>query len=146
MLEKKTYTFEDLKLIQPEYAPSLDLPAIEECEVYVPKDGGKLLVFFADVKKEWLAKYRCPYCGNTGSIIRSGHSKNRVVHDVVRNNDQVIIVLTPPRVHCKNCGQRYVPVVDGFIEGRKYTKRLEEYIKTETFFFFKRAVSMLSTA
>lgn len=43
MPEKKTYTFADLKQIQPEYAPSLDLPAIEECEVYAPKDGGNLI-------------------------------------------------------------------------------------------------------
>lgn len=133
MPEKKTYTFADLKQIQPEYAPSLDLPAIEECEVYAPKDGGNLLVFFVGVKKSWLTKYRCPFCGDTKNVIRSGYSKQRVIHDVVRNNHQVIIVFDPPRMFCKNCGQRFVAAVDGFIEVRKYTKRLEDYIKTESF-------------
>ena len=51
-IEERTYTMHDLVEQDLKTAPTLDLPAFKTEKVYVPKDGGNLIVFFVNVKKD----------------------------------------------------------------------------------------------
>lgn len=47
-IKQRTYTMDDLVEQDLKTAPTLDLPAFKTEKVYVPKDGGNLIVFFAN--------------------------------------------------------------------------------------------------
>ena len=133
MAEKREYDISDLQEQNIKTAPSLDLPALQVEKFYTPKDGGKLMVFFANVKKNWRPSEGCPCCHNHDKIILSGRANPRKIRDVVRNNYCVIIVLQSPRMLCNACGSRFYPKIDGIVENGSMTERLVEFIKTESF-------------
>ena len=132
-LEKREYSMNDMVEQDIKSAPSLDLPALVTERFYMPRDGGKLMVFFTDVRKSWAPSDGCPACHKKDSLIRSGRTKPRKVRDVVRNNHCVLIVLQSIRMLCKNCNQRFVPKIDGIIANGTMTERLVEFLKTESF-------------
>lgn len=72
-------------------APSLDFPNIEPERYFVPRNGGKYMLFFAKIKKSARPE-KCPFCKEGGCLIFSGCSKERVIHDVIRSNYS----LSPP--------------------------------------------------
>ena len=133
MAEKKEYTMSDMVEHDIKTAPSLDLPALQVEKFYTPKDGGKLMVFFANVKRNWRPSDGCPCCHNHDNITLSGRREPRKIRDVVRNNYCVIIVMQTPRMTCGACGQRFNPKIDGIVENGMMTERLVEFIKTECF-------------
>lgn len=132
-MEKRKYTMSDMKEQDLQSAPSLDLPALCVERFYLPKDGGKMMLFFANVSKEWLPEDGCPYCHRKDTLTWSGRSKPRIIRDVVRNNYNVQIVLQSPRMKCTECLQRFTPKIDGIVENASMTERLRGFIKTESF-------------
>ena len=107
--EKRIYKRSDLVSVNTNSAPSLDIPALSIDGFYMPKDGGKLMVFYASVKKGWVPDGGCPVCKKTDKLIRSGTTKPRQIRDVMRNNYNIIIVLQPARMECTRCKQRFTP-------------------------------------
>ena len=142
-MKKKIYKLKDLKRIEPSIAPSLDLIDIEAEECLKPKDNGKYLVFRAKVKRDVRTK-ECPFCKAKNSLIFSGKTKKRKIHDLMRNNCRVDIVVTPVRVECKNCHQRFVAELNEIDDTHAMTKRLFEYIKTEGFVSSHTAIAVRS--
>lgn len=62
-IKQRTYTMDDLVEQDLKTAPALDLPAFKTEKVYVPKDGGNLIVFFCKCQKRletsrWLSILR----------------------------------------------------------------------------------------
>ncbi len=114
-------------------APSLDLPAFKIEKFFTPKDNGKFMLFFVNVRQDWRPKDGCPYCGNVDSLSLSGRNPPRVIRDVSRNNYCIQIVTQSPRMLCKKCFQRFSPKIDGIIENGTMTERLVDFIKTESF-------------
>lgn len=131
--EKRRYGMYEMKEQDLESAPSLDLPALTIEKFYLPKDGGKMMVFFANVKKSWKPADGCPFCHRQDTLILSGRTKPRVIRDVVRNNYCVQIVMQSPRMLCNECHQRFVPTIDGIVENRSMTQRLLDFVKVESF-------------
>lgn len=121
------FTEQNIKL-----APSLDLPALQVERFYTPKDGGELILLFANVKKDWRPADGCPYC-HSHALILSGRCDPRCVRDVVRNNYRVNIILQSPRMTCGSCGKRFSPKIDGIMENGTMTERLVDFVKTESF-------------
>lgn len=131
-LRKHTYSMQDLEEQALETAPSLDLPGLAIEKFYMPKDNGKYMLFLANVKKSIRPK-QCPYCQENDSIVFAGRTPMRLIHDVVRNNYRVDIAVQPVRLQCKKCEQRFVPRIPGIEDGKSMTKRLFEFLKTESF-------------
>ena len=52
-------------------APSLDLPSIKVEKFFMPRDGGKYMVFFVNVAKDHYPT-ECPYCHQKNCLTRSG--------------------------------------------------------------------------
>ncbi len=132
-LELRQYTLDDMQEQDYDSAPSLDLPAFAIEKFFLPKDSGKYMLFFANVKKDWQPKGGCPYCSEKTNLIRDGRTSIRHIHDVVRNNYCTSFLYQPIRLKCNSCGQRFVPNVDGIVAGHPYTERLLDYVKTESF-------------
>ena len=131
-LTKRTYEMSDLKERDLDEAPSLDLPHFETHHWFTPKDGGKYMVFFTRLKKSWRPKDGCPFCGSK-ELTLQGKSEPCLVHDVIRNNFRVDIVIEPPRMLCKDCKQKFVPALPGISGSRQMTTRLEEFLRIECF-------------
>ncbi len=132
-IEQRTYTMNDLVEQDLKTAPTLDLPAFKTEKVYMPKDGGNLIVFFVNVKKDWRPADGCPYCDNKESFTLSGRNKPRRIKDISRNNKCIQIITQSPRMTCNKCGQRFTPKIDGIMEEGTMTERLVEFIKVESF-------------
>ena len=132
-LEKRTYSMNDMREQDLESAPSLDLPALRIEKFFLPKDGGKMMLFFANVKKNWKPADGCPFCHRQDTLTLSGRTKPRIIRDVVRNNYCVQIVLQTPRMVCNKCHQRFVPTIKGIVENRSMTQRLLDFVKVESF-------------
>lgn len=133
-LTKKDYSEDDLIEIDKETAPSLDFPNLVVEKVCVPKDGGNLMVFYMNVKRDWIPEEGCPFCkDNFTDFISSGRNKPRVLNDISRNNKCIIIVLQAPRLLCKKCGERFTPDIPGLPPKVQMTERLIDFIKVESF-------------
>jgi len=132
-IEKRKYTRNDMVSRPLESAPSLDLPAFEIEQFFVPNDGSKFMVFFLNVKKNWKPESGCPYCGNKISLSLSGRNLPRVIKDVSRNNYCVQLVTQSPRFVCNKCHKRFTPKIDGIVENGTMTERLLDFVKTESF-------------
>lgn len=130
--EKKVYSFEDFEKCDLEMIPSLDLPSLIIDELYMPKDGGKLMLFLTTTRPKKDIVIKCPNCQSTNTI-RSGKGKKRMAHDVIRNNYRVDIAILPQLYRCKDCDLKFTPQIDGIVEGRQMTTRLYEYLKKECF-------------
>lgn len=113
-------------------APSLDLPNIEPERYFVPRNGGKYMLFFAKIKKSTRPE-ECPFCKEKNCLIFSGGSKERVIHDVIRSNYRIDIVLKPSRLKCNRCGQRFVAQVPEIDDVHPMTNRLLDYLRDECF-------------
>lgn len=133
MAENYTYTESDLVIQNIESAPNLDLPAFEIEKFAMPRDGSPLMVFYVNVRKDWLPKEGCPCCGLTDELTLSGRNKPRVIRDITRNNHCVLIIAQSPRMLCKRCQQRFTPKIDGIVQDATMTERLLEFIKVESF-------------
>lgn len=132
-IEQRTYTMNDLVEQDLKTAPTLDLPAFKTEKVYMPQDGGNLIVFFVNVKKDWRPADGCPYCDNKESFTLSGRNNPRRIKDISRNNKCIQIITQSPRMSCNKCGQRFTPKIDGIMEEGTMTERLVEFIKAESF-------------
>lgn len=132
-IKQRTYTMDDLVEQDLKTAPTLDLPAFKTEKVYVPKDGGNLIVFFANVKKDWRPADGCPYCDNKELFTLSGRNNPRRIKDISRNNKCIQIITQSPRMTCNKCEQRFTPKIDGIMEEGTMTERLVEFIKVESF-------------
>ena len=131
-LTKRTYGLSDLVEVNLENAPSLDLSGIEIERVYVPKDHGKYILFLANISKDARPE-ECPFCKEKTDIILSGRTNPRVIHDVIRNNCRVDIVIQPIRLQCKSCGERFTPSIPGIDEVHSMTTRLLDFLRLECF-------------
>ena len=133
-LTKKNYSEDDLIEIDKETAPSLDFPNLVVEKVCVPKDGGNLMVFYMNVKRDWIPEEGCPFCkDNFTDFISSGRNKPRVLNDISRNNKCIIIVLQALRLLCKKCDERFTPDIPGLHPKVQMTERLIDFIKVESF-------------
>ena len=91
------------------------------------------MVFYTSVSSEEKENVVCPYCKVPRKIILNGRNDSRLVHDVIRNNYRVDIILFSQRYKCKACEQRFTAPIEGILEGRQMTKRLYEYFQREVF-------------
>lgn len=132
-LAKKTYNFWDLEERELDEAPSLDIPHLQTVAWFTPKDGGSYMVFMVNVNKSYRPKDGCPYCGSDDLKREGTASKPRLVHDVIRNNFRVDLVVNPPRMSCKTCKAKFTPEIKGISGSRQMTTRLEEFLRTECF-------------
>ena len=132
IIEKK-YRVEDLREIEMAEAPSLDLPFFVVDKVFMPSDGGKYILFYAHVDKTYSPEEACPICGAHNWAPQGKASDPRIIHDVTRSNYRVDITFFPPRMLCKDCGNKYTPTVKGVAGSRQMTTRLEDYLRKECF-------------
>lgn len=131
---KKEYRMSDMEEQDLNLAPSLDLPALRIEKWFLPKDGGKLMLIFANVRKDWRPKGGCPICHRKDTIVLSGRaSKPRIVRDITRNNYCVQIAMQSQRMACTDCHYRFNPTVDGIVENGTMTERLLDFVKVESF-------------
>lgn len=130
-LIRKTYSFDDMISRDLSEAPSLDIPHIKVDAFMTPKDGGKYMLFLAHVKKSYRAEF-CPCCGSV-AIVRGGNAEPKMLHDVMRNNYRVDILLAPPRMLCNDCGARFNIDVEGVVLNANRTERLDEFVRKEAF-------------
>ena len=130
--EKQTYFSWDLKDLDEDQIPSLDLPDVNIDKCSVPKDGGKYMVFYVSAKME-VRPSACHVCRVQDSMISDGNGSPRLLHDVSRNNYRVDIALLPKRFKCKECGAKITPSLRGIEENRQATSRLMKYLQTECF-------------
>ena len=131
-LTKRIYDFLDMEERDIGAAPSLDIPSIIVEKYFTPKDHGKYMVFLANVRKSTRPS-KCPYCGENSNLIFSGRTKPRVIHDVMRNNCRVDIIIQPARILCNKCNQRFVAPIDGIDEIHSMTTRLLDFLRVECF-------------
>lgn len=129
---KRVLTLDDLIEQDITTAPSLDLPNIEPERYFVPRNHGKYMLFFAKMKKS-VRPEECPFCKEKNSLIFSGCSKERVIHDVIRGNYRIDIVLKPSRLKCNCCGQRFVAQTPEIDDTHPMTTRLLDYLRDECF-------------
>ena len=119
-LERRIYSLSDLEEQNDATAPSLDLRQLNVEKLYMPKDGGKYMLFYVSVKKDARPE-ECKFCGARSSLTFSGKSELRVIHDRMRENYRRDIILYPPRLHCKSCAQRYVMPIEGIYDSHAMT-------------------------
>ena len=131
--EKRFYTLDDLVEIDRSKAPNLNLPAFEVEGFYMPKDGGPLMVYFLNVRRNWRPEEGCPYCGSNEHVVWDGRNKPRRIKDITRDNYCVQIITQSPRMYCKECDKRFNPKLDGIVQDGTMTERLVEFLKTESF-------------
>jgi transposase len=124
------YDITDLQEQELSTAPSLDMPHLVVEAFYLPKNNGPYSLYVTRLDKSY--KCTCSQCGSDNTIY-DGNSALRLIHDVIRNNRRVDIVLRSPRVLCKDCNKRFVPEIDGIVYDRQMTTRLETYIRKECF-------------
>lgn len=129
---KRVLTLDDLIERDVSSAPSLDLPNIEPERYFVPKNHGKYMLFFAKMKKS-VRPEECPFCKERNRLIFSGYSKERVIHDVIRGNYRVDIILKPSRIKCNACTQRFVARAPEIDDKHPMTTRLLDYLRDECF-------------
>ena len=132
-LEQRVYTTDQLHDIDLKNAPALDLPELITDYCMVPNDSGKYMLFLAHVDPDYRPESGCPYCGKDVKLTRSGRSKPRLVHDVMRNNYRVDIAIMAPRLQCEHCKNRFVPNIPGIVDRRQMTERLYEFLQSEIF-------------
>ena len=131
-LTKRIYKIEDLSEQNINTAPSLDIPGLTVEKYYTPRDGGKYMLFLANIKKNDDPKY-CPYCNKMTKMNYSGVLDPQIIHDVVRNNCRVDIAIQPRRTQCTVCKNRITLPKPGINEGHAMTDRLVEYLEIESF-------------
>ena len=66
-LERRTYSLSDLEEQDITTAPSIDLRQLNVEKLYMPKDGGKYMLFYASVKKDARPE-ECKFCGARSSL------------------------------------------------------------------------------
>ena len=132
-MAKRIYTENDLIEQDIETAPNLDLSAFVLEKFKMPRDGGKLMIFYVNVRKDWLPEEGCPYCGDSDNLIWSGRNSPRRIRDITRNNHCIQIITQSPRMYCTKCNQRFTPKIDGVVQDGTMTERLVDYIKSESF-------------
>lgn len=132
-LENLIYEPDDLLEINIEDAPSLDLPVLEVKGVYIPKDGNDYMLFHCDVKKSYRPEGGCPLCGSPDIKLDGHATKSRYIHDVVRENRRVDLILFPPKMKCRTCGNPFTPEIKGIYGSRQMTERLDMYLRKECF-------------
>lgn len=133
MADKYVYEEADLVELDLDTAPNLDLPAFQIEKFTMPKDGSPLMVFYLNVRNDWLPEDGCPVCHKTDMITLSGRSGPRCIRDIARNTYGVQIITQSPRMLCKRCNQRFTPKIDGIVQDGTMTERLVEYLKTASF-------------
>ena len=131
-MEKKEYTFYDLRIVDKSEAPALNVPGLRFDKLFVPRDGGKYMLFQAEIDKKQLTDTVCPVCGSHNTNF-DGSGDARVVRDVSRANYRVDIIFFPVRMRCKDCGARFNPSIPGIADGKQRTKRLDDFLRTECF-------------
>ena len=131
-LKTKKYSFYELDELERDQWPTLDLPGIVIDSCRIPKDGGKYMLFLTHVAKDLKLACECSVC-KSKNIRRDGTGKFRLVHDVIRNNYRVDILIKPPRYRCTDCDASWSPAIPGIEEGKQMTTRLYEYLKVESF-------------
>lgn len=131
-LTKRIYNFLDMEEQDIEAVPSLDIPSIIVEKYFTPRDHGKYMLFLANIRKSTRPS-RCPFCGGISDLIFSGRTKPRVIHDVMRNNCRVDIIIQPARIQCNKCNQRFVALIDGIDEIHSMTTRLLDFLRVECF-------------
>ena len=131
-LERRIYSLSDHEEQNVATAPYLDLRQLNIEKLYMPKDGGKYMLFYASVKKDTRPE-ECKFCGARSSLTFSGKSELRVIHDRMRDNYRRDIILYPPRLHCKSCDQRYVMPVEGIDDSHAMTVRLLKHLRSNCF-------------
>ena len=131
--ETKRYSYNDLKEIELNQAPSLDLEGLQVDNLLMPKDGTRYMLFLTSVNNDGITNVICPFCKKKTNVVRNGLGEKRLVHDVIRNNHRVDIGILPQRYRCTECNQRFTPPISGIVEGRQMTERLYEYLKREVF-------------
>lgn len=122
----------DLKEQDINTAQSLDLRQLEVEKLYMPKDSGKYMLFYASVKKDARPE-KCKFCGASSSLTFSGKSELRVIHDRMIDNYRRDIILYPPRLHCKSCDQRYVMPIEGIDDSHAMTVSLLKRLRSKCF-------------
>ncbi len=132
-LTKHNYAIDDLEEQDLDTAPSLDIPAIRIEKLYMPKDKGKYMLFFASVIPEMVQPKQCDCCKRIDTMVLAGNGAPRLIHDVVRNNYKVDIVLRSKRFQCSGCRARETPQIPGIEEHRQMTTRLLEHLQIECF-------------
>lgn len=131
-LESKRYDFNDLRELDSEQWPSLDIPGITIDSCLIPKDSGKYMLFLTHVTRGRELAHECPVC-KSRNIKHDGTAKPRLIHDVIRNNYRVDFLIKPPRYRCNGCGASFSPSIPGIEEGRQMTTRLYDFLKVESF-------------
>lgn len=129
---KTTYNFDEMVEQDINTAPSLDIPDLVTEKYYVPQDQSKYMLFLANVKKQSCPDV-CPLCGERNSLKYSGRSDPRTIHDVIKNNYRVDIVIQPARIQCTKCRQRFTVPIRGIDTSHPMTTRLIEFLKEECF-------------
>lgn len=134
-LVKRIYEFADLEEHPLSTAPSLDIPSLKVRRFFMPKDGGRYMLFTATVDGSVLADIEyCPICGvHKPGFKRSGTGAPRIVHDVPRDLYRIDIAIRPQRVECADCHSKFTPTIPGIVEGRQLTERLYDYLREESF-------------
>ena len=135
MAKRKTYFNEDdFEEVDLGFTPSLDLPHLVVDKFKVLKDGRRYMVFYTHMDKNWRPENGCPHCHSKEHLILSGTAaKARPIHDVIRNNYRVDILIFPPRMYCKKCNAWITPELDNVVDHRGLTDRLYQFIQTESF-------------
>lgn len=64
-----------------ESTPSLDLTEFRGEKLLMPKYRGKIMIFLANVRKDWISKEGCHYCHDTNNLKRSDMASAKTVHD-----------------------------------------------------------------
>ena len=129
---KRIYGLRDLIEHDAENAPSLDISGLVVEKYYTPRDGGKYILFLANVQKNDDLKY-CPYCRGMTKMNYSGVLDPQIIHDVVRNNCRVDIAIQPRRAVCTMCNNRITLPKPGVNDNHSMTDRLVEFLEIESF-------------
>ena len=129
---KRNYSIRDLIEHSAENAPSLDIPGLVVEKYYTPRNGGKYMLFLANVQKNNDPKY-CHICRRMTKMNYSGVLDPQVIHDVVRNNCRVDIGIQPLRAVCTVCNNRITLPKPGVNENHSMTDRLVEFLEIESF-------------
>ena len=102
-LERRIYSLTDLEKKNIMAAVSLDLRTLNVEQMYMPKDGGKYMLFLASVKKD-ARPDECKFWGAGASLTFSGKSELRVIHDRMKDNYRIDIMLS--FIHIKSTNKQ----------------------------------------
>ena len=134
-MKRKVYSLSDMVEQDIKSAPSLDLSGLAVEKWYLPKDNGKFMLILANVKKSWKEQQVCPIYHKRNAVINYGESVPREIKDIPRDNFCVEVAIQSPVLKCNDCNHKFRPPIDGIIEYKNMTSRLEKQIRTDSFLY-----------